>query len=65
MARQMTQRDRERLIEMAEKATALECKRRRIPCWNRAGTNYTAEAQNIFNNAYDHFEIVIKNFLGR
>lgn len=52
----LSHRRRALVVSKAITATERECKRRRIKCWNKAGTNYTAQAQEIFNRAYDYYE---------
>ena len=55
----LTQRQRNKAVSRAIDATEKECRRRRIKCWNRAGTDYTAQAQEIFNRAYDYYESMV------
>jgi hypothetical protein len=47
---------------MADAWTKAQCRRRRIKCMNKATGEYTAQAQEFFNQAYDHFEAVILDF---
>jgi len=57
--KRLTQRNRNRIVTMAERATEKECRRRRLPCWRQSGDGYTAKAQEIFNRAYDYYEAEI------
>lgn len=62
MARVLSSGARVRLVEMADAWTKAQCRRRRIKCMNKATGEYTAQAQEFFNQAYDHFEAVILDF---
>ena len=67
MPRTLSAKARTRVIEMASAWTEKECRRRRIKCWKTTGGDFgfTAQAQEIFNQAYDHFEAVILDFKGK
>jgi hypothetical protein len=55
----LTQRQRDKVVSKAISATEKECRRRGIKAWSKAGTDYTAQAQESFNRAYDYYESTI------
>lgn len=52
--------DQSRLVELAAKRTAKECRQRRIELWDRHEDTYTPEAQEIFNRIYDETEAELR-----
>lgn len=58
MSKTLSHDDRRDLVDLAEAATAKECKKRGIQCWQTVGnvTMYTDEAQEIYNRSHDYFE---------
>lgn len=58
--KELSQRDRRRVIEMAEKWTQKVCRQRRITLFKAGTEDYTSAAQEIFNEAYDNFEAVVR-----
>lgn len=52
----LTRGDQFKLVELASKRTAKECRQRRIELWDKHEDTYTPEAQEIFNRIYDETE---------
>jgi len=66
MRKSRKHRDRDRIVLMAGRATEIECRRRKIKCWEKitpSGYRFTPQAKKIFDKTFDRLESVISEFL--
>lgn len=58
MSKRLSAADRDAVVEKAEDAVDTICRQQRIRVWKKVGDDYeyTAKAQEIFNECYDYYE---------